>query len=57
MVQIFLHWQAFDLFRLLRSSRATLPCLDQHLPGQILSPGHTVVLHGEVPAMGVARGV
>lgn len=39
---------AYDLFQLLRSSRSSrLPCLDQHLPGRILSPGHAVVLHGE----------
>lgn len=39
---------AYDLFQLLRSSRSSkLPCLDHHLPGQILSPGHAVVLHGE----------
>ena len=43
--------EAYDLFQLLRSSRSSrLPCLDQHLPGQILSPGHAVVLHGEARA-------
>ena len=42
------HTKAFDLFQLLRSSRTSVPCLDEHLPGKILSPGYTVVLHGEV---------
>ena len=37
----------YELFKLLRGARGTLPCLDQHLPGQFLSPGHAVVLHGE----------
>ena len=37
------HTKAFDLFQLLRSSRTSVPCLDEHLPGKILSPGYTVV--------------
>ncbi|CAE7457599.1 XRCC2 [Symbiodinium natans] len=39
---------AFDLYRMLQSSRGThMPCFDQHLPANSLSPSHTVVLHGE----------